>query len=442
MFKFRPTFLGFAALTLSLGPISAFAAAHAANQKPCDSGNGGITLPKGFCATVFADKLGQARHMAVTKNGVVYVNLRKPKGGGSIVALKDKNHDGHADVVKHFGKQSGDTGIQIHNGYLYVASITAIRRYKLPSQGVVPKGPPRTIVQEIPQQSEHSARSFVINQKGELYLNSGAPSNACQKQDRVVHSKGKDPCPLLKHHGGVWRFKANKVNQIYGSPGHRFATGIRNGVAIAWNAKENQLYVVQMGRDQLHSNWPKKFTQKQGETLPAEEFLKVDKGDNFGWPYCYYDQKKHKNMLNPEYGGNGKKVGRCKKFDTPIMAFPAHWAPEGLLFYTGSHFPKHYRNGAFIAFHGSWNRAPAPQKGYKVVFVPFKGAKPSDHWQKFAGGFKGKKTLYSPDKAKHRPAGVAEGPHGALYISDDQAGRIWRVVYTGGSHANGGGGKR
>lgn len=419
-------------LLAGLGPAIAFAATQHAAQ--CDPDNGGLTLPDEFCASVFVDNLGEARHLVVSDSDVVYVNLRHPKHGGAVVALKDTNHDGHADTTKHFG-HNGDTGIGIHNGYLYVASLTAVRRYQLPDKGLAPQGSPQFIIQEMPEQSEHGARSFAITPKGKLFLNAGAPSNSCQKRDRVRQSPGRDPCPLLKHRGGIFLFQANKTHQIYNSPGHRFATGIRNAVAIAWNAKQNQLYVVKHGRDQLHQNWPKRFTQKESAKLPAEEFLKVNKDDNFGWPYCYYDPFQHKLLLTPEYGGDGQKVGRCSdsKFKGPIMAFPAHWAPDGLLFYTGTQFPQRYKNGAFIAFHGSWDRTPFPQQGYKVVFVPFKGAKPaSEHWQDFADGFAGKHKLKSPSHAKHRPVGLAQGPNGALYISDDQNGRIWRVIYTGG----------
>lgn len=424
MSSFRYALSGLILLAF-LHPAILFAATQ------CDPDNGGITLPHGFCATVLADNLGQARHVAVSAEGVVYVALEHPENGGGIVALEDRDHDGHADVIKHFG-DTGGTGIGVYDGYLYVSSVTAVRRYRLPGKGLVPQDPAQIIVQDMPEQSSHNARSFAISAQGDLYLNSGAPSNSCQKQDRATRSEGMDPCPLLKHHGGIFRFRADKMDQTYGNPGHHFATGIRNAVAIAWNAGEDQLYAVQHGRDQLHQNWPRRFTSKQGATLPAEEFLKVDKGDNFGWPYCYYDAGQGKNVLAPEYGGDGHKIGRCGKFQDPIMAFPAHWAPNGLLFYTGKQFPSRYRHGAFVAFHGSWNRAPLPQEGYKVVFVPFKGALPAGHWQDFAGGFAGKKPLSSPGSADYRPVGLAQGPDGALYISEDQHGRIWRVVYTGG----------
>ncbi|MBU6510657.1 MAG: sorbosone dehydrogenase, partial [Gammaproteobacteria bacterium] len=126
---------------------------------------------------------------------------------------------------------------------------------------------------------------------------------------------------------------------------------------------------------------------------------------------------------------DGKKIGNCDQYGQPILAFPGHWAPEALMFYTGDAFPARYRGGAFIAFHGSWNRAPLPQAGYQVVFVPFQGERPAGGYEVFAGGLAGSSPLVSPDDAHFRANGVAEGPQGALYISDSQHGRIWRVVY-------------
>lgn len=394
----------------------------------CDADNGGIQLPSGFCATVFADGLGPARHMAVRGNGDVYVALSRERDGGAIVALRDIDGDGHADRIERFGREGG-TGIGIHNGYLYFASTTRIVRYPLPRNGLVPLEPPQVVVGAIPEQRQHGARSFAFDQNGWLYMNSGAPSNACQRRDRAQGSPGIDPCPLLHLHAGIWRFHADRLGQTY-SADQRFATGIRNAVAIAWNAFDHHLYVVQHGRDQLHDNWPQIYTAEQGAHLPAEEFFRVEQGDNFGWPYCYYDSIKSRKVLEPEYGGDGRRTGHCGQYQQPIVAFPAHWAPDGLLFYSGRQFPARYRGGAFIAFHGSWNRTPKPQQGYKVVFVPFRHDRPG-RWQDFALGFAGQRIIRHPGEAEYRPTGLAQGPDGALYISDDHHGRIWRVVYTG-----------
>lgn len=152
---------------------------------------------------------------------------------------------------------------------------------------------------------------------------------------------------------------------------------------------------------------------------------------DFGWPYCYYDHMQNKKVLAPEYGGDGKKEGDCGTKEKPFLAFPGHWAPNALLFYTGNQFPPKYKNGAFIAFHGSWNRAPLRQGGYFVAFVPMSKGVPSGNWEMFAEGFTGVDVLNSPDDARYRPMGLAQGPDGSLYISDSKVGRIWRIIFKG-----------
>jgi glucose/arabinose dehydrogenase len=200
------------------------------------------------------------------------------------------------------------------------------------------------------------------------------------------------------------------------------------GIAIG---PDGSLYATQHGRDQLRENWPKLYTPEQGQNLPAEELLKVVQGGDYGWPECYFDNTQQRLVLSPEFGGDGgKAAGDCASKTGPVAFFPAHWAPDGLLFYTATAFPEHYRGGAFIAFHGSWNRAPGPQGGYQVAFVPFTAGSPSSAtaFEKFADGFAG--GTLRPDAAAHRPVGLAQGPDGALYVTDDKAGRVWRIAYS------------
>ncbi|MGH8278768.1 MAG: PQQ-dependent sugar dehydrogenase [Gammaproteobacteria bacterium] len=418
-----------ACLLLALAFLPANALFAAEPPVHCDAGNGGITLPRGFCATVFADNLGTARNLTVNNNGDVYVALLSPEHGGGIVALRP-GRDGHAAQTKYFGKLGG-TGIGIHAGYLYFATPTEVLRYKLVPGQLLPETTPEVVVSGFPEQNEHAAKTFAFDGAGHLYVNVGAPSNACQRQDRRAGSPGIRPCPYLTEHGGIWEFSGDEINQHFPRDGERYATGIRNGMAIAWNPRVQRLYDVQMGRDQLYDNWPKLYTAMQSAELPAEQFFVVRKGENYGWPYCYYDELQHQKVLAPEYGGDGKKTGDCGKYGQPILAFPGHWAPEALTFYAGRAFPARYRGGAFIAFHGSWNRAPLPQAGYQVVFVPFKGELPASGYEIFAGGLAGVSPLMSPSDARFRANGVAVGPDGALYISDSQHGRIWRVTYRG-----------
>jgi len=160
----------------------------------------------------------------------------------------------------------------------------------------------------------------------------------------------------------------------------------------------------------------------------------LKQGGDYGWPECYYDQFQQKLVLAPEYGGDGgHKVGVCASKVAPVAAFPAHWGPNGMVFYDQNRFPARYRDGVFIAFHGSWDRAPFPQGGYNVVFQPLVGDHSGGACEIFADGFAG--PVKSPDKAVHRPSGVAVGPDGALFVADDITGRIYRITYKGGSGA-------
>jgi glucose/arabinose dehydrogenase len=387
-----------------------------------------IKLPQGFTATMIAKNLMQPRHLVVNSNGDIYVKLGRLQNGKGILRLRDKNGDGLMDDITGFGNYRG-TGIAIKNGYLYASSNTSVYRYPITNNQTVDTTKAETIVTGLVDRGQHNSKSITLDNNGYVYVNIGAPSNACQVQDRTAGSPGQDPCPILETAGGIWQFKADTRNQSY-AEGVRYATGIRNVVGLDWNTTTNTLFALQHGRDQL-SLWSDNFDNDKSANLPAEEMFEVKKGSNFGWPYCYYDPEQNKKMLAPEYGGDGKQQGRCANVDQPILAFPAHMAPNGLLFYTGSQFPERYKNGAFIAFHGSWNRAPLPQKGYFVVFVPFKDGKPSGQWEIFADGFAGKDVINSPNDAEYRPCGLAQGPDGSLFVSDDAKGTIWKIVYKG-----------
>jgi len=407
---------------------SAGDSSHHKKLKP-NTDNSGLKLPSGFSATKFAEGLGEARHLAVTPEGDVYIKLSALKSGNGIYYLHDGNGDGKADVKTGFGDFTG-TGMGVKNGYLYASSDTKVFRYKLDAKGkVIDPAKPELIITGLADRHEHEAKPFTLDNNGNIYVTIGAYSNACQVKDRTKGSPGINPCPILDSAGGIWKFSAEKPNQTYGD-GERYATGLRNEMGICWNNDVNELYVMQHGRDQLYDLFPNLYTARQSAELPAECMYLLHKGDNAGWPYMYYDQVQHKKILMPEYGGDGKKEGGENAID-PIMAFPGHLAPDGLLFYEGNMFPEKYKHGAFIAFHGSWNRAPEPQKGFFVAFVPFKDGKPSGNWEIFADNFAGGEQYMSPNEAKHRPCGLAQGPDGSLYVSDDQGGTIFKIVYKG-----------
>lgn len=391
-------------------------------QTRADDKNLGITLADGYHATIFADNLGRARHLTVRSNGDVYVAMRGDQG---IMALRDTNGDGQADLVEEFASEA-ETEVDIHNGYLYFSSNTAVFRVKLNDNVLLPQGEIETVISGFVKQRQHASKTFTFDGEGNIYVNVGAPSNACQVKPRSTGSPGQDPCPQLEQQAGIWRFDANKIGQTQVNDGHRFATGLRNGMAIDWS-DESGLHVLQHGRDQLGTLWPDYFSTDDNAELPAEEFHQITDGSNLGWPFTYFDPSKKKRMQGPEYGGDGK-IEATDRFQSPILTFPAHWAPNDLVFYKSGAFSPTMKGGAFIAFHGSWNRAPKPQQGYRVVFVPFKVGEINGLPVDIATGFSGDEELADSRKAVYRPVGIAEGPDGSLYVSDSMKGRIWKIM--------------
>ncbi len=437
-----------------IGMLGAWCAASSSasaqsTSAACPENDSGLKLPAGFCATIFADGIGHARHLVVAPSGVVYVNTWSgryygndtPHAGGFLVALQDTTGTGKADVNQRFGETvqnggAGGTGIGLYHGALFAEINDKIVRYTLPADSIVPQSPAVPVVTGLPLGGDHPMHPFAIDTDGSLYIDVATATNACQVQNRTPKSPGIDPCMELETRGGIWRYDAHKTNQTF-SPAERFATGIRNAEGFAIDVTGHHLFVTQHGRDQLHANWPDLYKPDEEATLPAEELLLLKRGGDYGWPECYYDEVRGKLVLAPEYGGDGgNKVGPCATKGPPIAAFPAHWAPNAMALYDKQQFPAHYRHGVFIAFHGSWDRAPYPQAGYNVVFQALAGDHASGRCEIFADGFAG--AVKSPGQAAHRPSGVAVGPDGSLYVSDDVRGRIYRIVYRGGSGAAGG----
>lgn len=394
------------------------------------------TLPPGFTATVFAEGLPTPRHIAVSGNGDVYVTLRSGQAKfqptdepGGVAALRDSDGDGVADVSRVFGSADIDTGLAISDSHLYFSSMTTIFAVAL-DEHLVPDAAPEVVVTELPESCcGHRSKPIALDDDGNLYTQVGSPSNACQAEQGTPGSPGLAPCSLLDAHGGVFRFSAAARNQLHERDGQRLSTGHRNIVALEWNTAAESLYMLMHGRDGLSSLWPDRFTAAEDIELPAEEFHRLEEGDDFGWPYTYFDPRRRQRMVMPEYGGDGETPAAPGRYKDPLIAFPAHWAPNDLVFYTGAQFPARYRNGAFIAFHGAVAPRRADVGGYSVVFVPMDAAgEIGGEWEIFADGFE---RLSTPSNAVGRPSGLAVGPDGALYIGDDSGGRIFRVTYAG-----------
>lgn len=369
----------------------------------------GLLLPEGFCAALIVDSSGPLRQLAVAPDGRVFV-ARRGRDGGGIVAVGGSG--GHYVKLGEFGPP-GANDVALRRGQLYVAYPERIVRWRLEA-GALPSGEGEVVVERLPAGGGHVAKSLAF--LGDtMIVNFGSRTNSCQEDDRKERSPGVDPCAELEERAGLWAFNADRPGQTLGD-GARFATGLRNTMALAVEPGSGELYFAVHGRDQLAQNWG--FSDTTSAADPAEEFGVVRLGDDFGWPYCYYSNVRKAKVLAPEYGGDGARTNRCETRARPLIAFPGHWAPMALAFHDGTMFGEHYR-GAFLAFHGSWNRAPLPQEGFRVVFIPFSNGKPTREYELFASGSSGPTSL--------RAAGVATAPDGALWITDDRAGRLWRV---------------
>jgi len=421
--------------------------AAASTASACSSDDSGLKLPPGFCATVFADGIGHARHLVVGQNGVVYVNTwsgsyyppnEKAPEGGFLVALQDKTGSGKADVIERFGDTEqtgghGGTGIALYNGSLYAESNDRIVRYAMPTGAMVPSGAATTVVSGLPLGGDHPMHPFFIGEDGLLYVDVGTATNSCQSKNRTAGTPGAQPCTELETRSGIWRFDARKTDQKF-SPAERYATGIRNAEGFSFDPVHQRVYVTQHGRDQLHANWASLYKAEEEATLPSEEVMLLRQGGDYGWPECYYDPFQSKLVLAPEYGGDGgHAIGVCATKTGPVAAFPAHWAPNAMAFYSQNQFPATYRGGLFIAFHGSWDRAPYAQGGYNIVYQELSASGTAGRCEIFADGFAGGTNL--PGEAMHRPSGVAVGTDGSLYVSDDIKGRIYKIVYKGNAQA-------
>lgn len=378
----------------------------------CAADNGGLVLPAGLCAAVVAESIGTVRHIGVAPNGDLFA-ARTGRTGG-LFLLRDADGDGRAEVVRQVYEGSG-SGVLVTTDAVYFAPNDRVLRFSWRWGSLEPAGPVETIVSGLPADRSHAAKTMAMGPDGRIYVNIGVPSNSCQVDQRTPRSPGIDPCTELQDRGGIWSFDARRPGQGP-ADGRRQATGLRNAMAFGFEPSTGTLYMATHGRDNLVT-WG--WTQQASVELPAEEFGPVPMGADYGWPYCYYDPFLRRKVLAPEYGGDGQKTDRCAERTMPAIGFPAHWAPMSLAFYADTALGASYRGGAFLSFHGSWNRAPMQQAGYRVVFIPFEGGRPTGLWTDF--------VLPSGGPTAIRPVGLAAGPDGSLYLSADANQKIWRI---------------
>jgi glucose/arabinose dehydrogenase len=417
-------------LVVALLGTAALVAGACRKRAVATSATGGcdetIKLPPGFCATVFAESAGPVRHIAVRSNGDVFVGvLDQRRLAGGVLAFRDTNKDGHADVMEKFG-DAGVHGLALSgDSALYASTASAVLRFHL-TDSLMPHKRVDTVVAGLAARPT-PAHSLAVDLRGNLIVNVGALTDGCVAND-APETPAKDPCPELQTTGGIWSFKPERPNQTI-ADGSRIATGLHNAVALAVNPADTTIYAVSHGRDGLHDAWPSVYSDVDAATAAWEELIRITTvRADFGWPYCYYNGLKIARYVAPEYGGDKQRTDRCERMIQPLFAFPAHWAPMSMLFYTGTMFPASYKSGVFVAFHGSAKRSPLPEEGYEVAFVRFDQDDYAVEQTPFATGFAG--GITSPQGAEHRVVGLAQGPDGALYVTDDKGGRIWRITYS------------
>lgn len=337
-----------------------------------------IKLPPGFSVGVYADDVPNARSLALGKNGTVFIGTR---GGSEVYGLVDKNGDQKADEVITIARGLNvPNGVAFRDGALYVAEISRILRYDNIESNLADPPKPVVVTDKLPRETHHGWKTIAFGPDGWLYVPVGAPCNVCEA----------DP----NRYAAIMRMKPD------GSQMEVFARGVRNSVGFDWHPQTKELWFSDNGRDML------------GDDLPSCELNRAPKaGLHFGFPYCHQGD-----TPDPEFGGKR----RCSEFVAPEVKLGAHVAPLGVRFYTGNMFPAEYRNSIFVAEHGSWNRSQ--KSGYKVVRISVneKGEKSR---QIFAEGW------LQGQRNWGRPVDFLVMPDGAMLLSDDQNGVIYRIAY-------------
>jgi glucose/arabinose dehydrogenase len=342
---------------------------------------GRMQLPDGFSIDYFAEGVSDARFLRFTETGDLLVS--SPRESQVLLLFSDKDGDGHSDGrMTLIGDLDRPHGIDLHDGWLYIGEGTAVRRIRFDAAARQVSGPLETVVADLPNGGNHWTRTVRIGPDGKLYVTVGSSCNVCVERD--------------ERRAAMLRYEAD------GSGYELFATGLRNSVGFDFQPGTGDIYATDNGRDLL------------GDDVPPCELNKVVEGGFYGWPIAYGDR-----VPDPdESKGQEEKIASSIP---PVVPFVAHTAPLGISFYRGTRFPEPYRSSAFVAQHGSWNRSK--KSGYRIVRVEWDAAGTATA-SDFVVGFE------KDEQVIGRPVDVASGPDGALYISDDYSGSIYRVSFT------------
>ncbi len=337
-----------------------------------------IKLPPGFEISLYAENLKDARSLALGKN-TLFVSTRTV---GKVYAIPNAvSANERRQIITLARDLNMPNGVAFHDGALYVAEVNRILRYPDIEARLDNPPAPQVLYDQLPNDQSHGWKFIRFGPDGKLYVPVGAPCNIC--------------APDPARYAAIFRMNAD------GSAFEQFARGIRNTVGFDWHPQTKELWFTDNGRDWL------------GDDIPPDELNRAPKkGLDFGYPYCHGT-----NIADPEYG----KKRPCSASTPPVLALGPHVAALGMRFYTGTQFPEKYRNGIFIAEHGSWNRSTP--SGYRVMFVRLEDNRPVSYEVFAEGWLRGR-------RAWGRPVDIQLMPDGSLLVSDDQAGAIYRIRYT------------
>lgn len=364
------------AATLYRGYLSPFLPSRVSAAESIE----GIELPPGFSIHLYADNLPGARSLALSPAGILFVGTRRE---GKVYALQDRDRDGRAERV-HILASGLDmpNGVAFRDGDLYVAEVSRVLRFPNIESALDHPPAPQVVSDAYPGDTHHGWKFIAFGPDGRLYVPVGAPCNVCEPDNEI--------------HATITRLDVRTgAREIH-------ARGVRNTVGFDWHPRTGELWFTDNGRDWM------------GENQPPDELNRAPgAGLHFGFPYCHGS-----GLRDPEFG-----TGRdCARFAAPTLELGPHVAALGMRFYRGSQFPERYRGGIFIAEHGSWNRQVPI--GYRVMFVPVRDGRPQGY-EVFAQGW------LRGGVVSGRPVDVQELPDGSLLVSDDKAGRVYRIAYNG-----------